>query len=241
MTTPIGNGTPPPSLGADDDAMSVLYTMLSQLRSDQVALGTSNVQNDEAEQERERQIQEAALQQAAANQPGAGRGFFSSIGHFFGDVANDVEHGHFGRALSDAGHDVHDAFDSPAFWNDLKIGCTCIAAVSAAVATAVCTYGTGSAAAAVGAAAAITAVSAGATAGVAQSRGDDFAATAADANANATAASDSVTEMQQMTSFMLQAIKQNDKSNQRATATLADAIQTNDQTTVAPATTTVRG
>ena len=245
MTAPIGSSTTPPPaaphLGSDDDTMSALYTMLSELRSDQAALGTSNVQNNEAEQERQRQLQAAALRQAEANQAGAGRGFFSSVGHFFSDVARDVEHGQFGQALSDAGHDVTDAFDSPEFWSDLKIGCEYVGIVAAAVATAVCTYGTGSTAAAIGAAAAITAVSAGATAGAAQVRGDDFAATADDANANAAAAGDQVSELQQVTSFVLQEIKQADEANQHATGTLAQAIQTNDQTVVAPAATSVRG
>jgi len=243
MTAPIGSSTPPPpsGLGADDDAMSALYSMLSQLRADQVSLGTSNVQNDEAEQEQQRQLQEAALRQAEANQAAAGHGFFPSIGHFFADMARDVEHGQFGKALSDAEHDASDAFDSPQFWNDLKVGCEYVGIVAAAVATAVCTYGTGSTAAAIGAAAAITAVSAGATAGAAQVRTDEFAATAADANANATAAGDQVSELQQITSFVLQEIKQADQANQHATGILAQAIQTNDQTVVAPAATRVRG
>jgi hypothetical protein len=243
VTAPIAGNAPStaPQLGADDDAMSQIYTVLSSLRANQLSVGEAHVDSDEEQVNQERDAQQAALQQAQANQANSGRGFFSSVGHFFSDVARDVSEGKFGSAFDDAGHDIADAWNSPQFMHDLKVGCEDIAIVAAAVATAVCTYGTGSAAAAVGAAAAITAASAAATAGGASVRVEQFAATATDANANATAADDHVQELQQLTSDILADLKQSDRASQRTTATLTQAMQTNDATVVAPSTTSVRG
>jgi hypothetical protein len=70
---------------------------------------------------------------------------------------------------------------------------------------------------------------------------EQFAATATDANANATAADDHVQELQQLTSDILADLKQSDRASQRTTATLTQAMQTNDATVVAPTTTSVRG
>jgi hypothetical protein len=244
VTAPIAGNTPaapPPQLGADDDAMSEIYTMISNLRANQLAAGESQVDADDEQVNAERVAQQAALAQAEGNGPTSGRGFFSSIGHFFSDVAGDVVHGKLGSAIDDAGRDITEAWNSPQFMHDLKVGCEDVAIVAAAVATAVCTYGTGSTAAAIGAAAAMTAASAAGTAGGAAVRVQQFAATAEDANANATADADKVQELEQLVADVLADLKQSDKANQQTTQSLTQAIQTNDATVVAPSTTTVRG
>jgi hypothetical protein len=230
----------PSRVGTYDDAMSALYTSLSLLRQNDVTVARRCVEQHQAGEEAERRRQQDALHEQQDNAPDAGEGFFQSIGDFVGDVAGDVAKGHFGSAFDDACRDVTQAWNSPQFWNDLKVGMEYVAIAAAFVATCVATYGTGTTAATVAAAAAMTAVSAGATAGAAEARGKSFAATSEDASAGGTAASNHIQQLQTLTADVIATLKEGDRSHARSLHVLAEAIQTNDQTVIVPAT-LVRG
>ena len=95
----------PPSPGAYDDAMDALYTALSEARQDDMSVGESRVDDNQAQQQQEEAQERAALQQEQANQAGSGGGFFSDIGHFVSDVVSDLAHGHIGSAFDDGARD----------------------------------------------------------------------------------------------------------------------------------------
>ncbi|HEY5146313.1 MAG TPA: hypothetical protein VII82_06085 [Polyangiaceae bacterium] len=246
MTTPIGSSSSQPAqtpstLDAFDDTMSELYTAMSKLRENDVEAGQGQVIANEAETQREESAERAAIQQEQANAANSGRGFFSSIGHIVGDVAGDLVHGRIGSAIDDGSRDVSEAWNSPEFWSDLTTGLKDVAEVAAAASAVVLTAGAG---VAVGAAAlAIGAVSATATAGAALAgvRSGQFAANAEDASADATAATDKMNELQQVTGDVISDLKQTDKSHARSLQSVTQAIQTNDDAAIAPASMTVRG
>lgn len=247
MTTPIGSSSSQPAqtpstLDAFDDTMSELYTAMSKLRENDVEAGQGQVIANEAETQREESAERAAIQQEQANAANSGRGFFSSIGHIVGDVAGDLVHGRIGSAIDDGSRDVSEAWNSPEFWSDLTTGLKDVAEVAAAASAVVLTAG--AAGVAVGAAAlAIGAVSATATAGAALAgvRSGQFAANAEDASADATAATDKMNELQQVTGDVISDLKQTDKSHARSLQSVTQAIQTNDDAAIAPASMTVRG
>jgi hypothetical protein len=237
VTGAIGGAPPPsvaPSADALDDGMSAMYASLSEIREGDVSLGTSRVDEDQAASKEERAEQQAAIKKEEANQATSGRGFLSSIGHLFGDVASDVVHGHFGRAVDDAGRDLESAWDSQKFWHELETGLAGVATVAGAVATA----GLGGA---VGVTALCVGAAAGAGAGLAEARVEDFAGAAQDASADATEAQQQVDRLQQMTTDVLSDVEQTDESQERAQQALTQAIETNDLTRVAAASTTMRG
>lgn len=240
-TGPASTSPNQPALGAYDDAMGGIYAVMSQIQSGELANGETEVEENESQEKASEQQQQAALQAAQQDQANSGGGFFSSVGHFFSDIGNDIAHGDFSGALQDAGHDLDQMWNSPAFWNDLEHGLEAVAAVAGAVVTSVATLGAGSGLAAVGVVATITAVTAGAAAGGAAAKVHDFAAAATDDNANATAAGDQAQQTETMTDDALQTVKDDAKSTQRAAGTLDQAIQTNDETVVAPSATVVRG
>jgi hypothetical protein len=305
-----GNGCALPSLLPDsapitgpglDDALGLLYVAMSQQRQTGTAVGQSRVQTAEKEEQRALQKEEQARAQEAANQASAGSGFFASVGHFFGDVANDVVHGRLGHAVEDGAKDVSDAVKSPAFWNDLEQGALWVAKVAAVVgaaATTVATFGTASAtiagaalllsvggdavaqtrvfgdssamiglgmdvagAIAGGVAAflpsaatttgsglaklgvAANGIGGGATmtAGAAHVETSGFAAAAQFASADATRARHDGEQMQQLVGWVVDEMKADDKSRQRALQSVQSAMQTNDQAAAAAASVTVRG
>jgi len=240
VTTSIGNATSPAttaSLGSYDDAMSALYTTISDLRQNDVAAGETGVEENETQQKQEETEQRAALQQEQSNQANSGGGFFSDVGHFFSDVASDVVHGRFGSAIDDAGRDLEDAWNSPHFWNDLKTDLEDVAIVATAVAATVTTAGVGGVA---GAALTVGAL-AGAGAGLASARVEHFEANAEDASADATAAGSDIDELQQLTADVIAGVKQSDESQERALESLTQAFETHDETLVTAASTPVKG
>ncbi len=243
MTAPVGSIATAPeatTLGSYDDAMSALYTALSNARQNDVATGESQVEQDQAQRQQDEAQQRAALQREQANEANSGGGFFSDVGHFFSDVASDLVHGHVGSAIDDAGRDLDAAWKDPKFWNDLKTGLEDVALVAAAVTATVTTAGVGGTMA-VAAAAAATGAVAGGAAGLAGLRVAHFAAAAQDASADATAAGDDIARMQQLTTDALADLKQSDASHQRALASVTQSIQSNDETLVAASSTTVKG
>jgi hypothetical protein len=141
---PAGNVTlvpegAPLTSGGIDDALGVLYMAMAQQRDITVADGQARVKSAEREQQKELADQQAALARAQANEASQGRGFFSSIGHLFSDVARDAAHGDLSKAANDIASDVHEALNSPAFWSDLEKGALFVAKVAAVVGSAVIT------------------------------------------------------------------------------------------------------
>jgi hypothetical protein len=232
--TPVASAPPSPAvttLGLYDDAMSALYTSLSEARQNDVAAGETQVEQDGSTRQEDEARQRAALQRQQANEPGAGGGFFADVGHFFSDVVSDIVHGHFGSAVDDAGRDLSNAWNDPGFWSDLKTGLEDVAIVAAAVGATVTTAGVGGMA--IATAAAVTGAVAGGGAGLSGLRVAHFAASAEDASADATAAGDDITRMHQSTKDAIADLNQGDQSYERALASLTQSIETNDATLVA--------
>jgi hypothetical protein len=146
-------GAPPPLLpesaqiaGAGiDDALGLLYAAMAEQRQAGTEAGKARVQSADKDEQRALEKEEQAREREAADQASHGSGFFASIGHFLGDVANDVAHGRLDRAVEDGARDVTDAVKSPAFWNDLEQGALWVAKVAAVVGSAAATVATGGA------------------------------------------------------------------------------------------------
>ncbi len=224
-----------PTFGSFDDGASALYASLSNLRQGDLSLGETHVEEDQAASQQERTREQEAIKQEAANQANSGHGFLASVGDFFVDVVSDLAHGDFADAAHDAGRDLSDAWNSPKFWHDLETGLEGIAIVAGTVATA------GIGGVVVGATALCVGAVAGAGAGLSEARCEHFAANAEDATADATAAQNGVDQLQELTSDVLTDVKQRDQSHERALQTLAQAVESHDQTLVTAASTTVRG
>jgi hypothetical protein len=240
--TPVASAPSSPAattLGSYDDAMSALYTSLSEARQNDVTTGETQVEQDGVTRQEDEAKQRAALQRQQANEASSGGGFFADVGHFFSDVASDIAHGHFGSAVDDAGRDLSNAWNDPKFWSDLKTGLEDVAIVAAAVGAAVTTVGVGGMA--IATAAAMTGAVAGGGAGLTGLRVAHFAASAQDASADATAAGDDIARMQDLTKDAIADLKQEDQSHERALASLTQSIETNDATLVATTPQPLRG
>jgi hypothetical protein len=87
----------------------------------------------------------------------------------------------------------------------------------------------------------VVGATAGAGAALAGVRTGQFAANAEDASADATAATNRMGELQELTENVLADLETTDRSHERSLQALTQAMQTNDDTTVAPATVTVKG
>jgi hypothetical protein len=238
VTLVVGHSSPataPSTLGSFDDTTSAIYASLSNLRQADLSSGESRVEEDQVVSKQERTREQEALEEAAANQADSGGGLFASVGHFVVDVGSDLLHGNLAGAVHDAGHDLENAWNSPAFWHDLETGLEGVAILAGAVFTA------GVGGAAVMAAAAGVAIAAGTGAGLSEARCEHFAATAEDASADATAAQGQLDHLQELTSDVLTDLKQEDQSHQRAIQSVAQAVQTRDQTLVTAASMSVRG
>ncbi len=243
-TSPAGSSasaSTAPQLGAFDDTMSDLYGLLTELGAHVTENGETEVQEDQNEEHQAEEQQQQALQQAQANQANSGDGFFASLGHFFSDACSDIANGRFGSLFDDMGRDASAMWNSPAFWSDLEHGLEDVAIVAGAVATTVVTLGSGSGVATIGAVAAITAASAGAAAGCSEARVKTFAADAKDDEADAASAGAQIHQLQNVTDEVVDDVKDREKGTQQEAKTIGQAIQTNDETTVAPAATVVRG
>jgi hypothetical protein len=238
MTLVVGHSSPataPSTLGSFDDTTSAIYASLSGLRQADLSSGEARVEEHQVVSKQERTREEEALKQEAANQANSGGGFFASVGDFVVDVGSDLLHGDFAGAVHDAGHDLDNAWNSPQFWHDLETGLEGVAILAGAVVTA------GVGGAAVIAAAVGVGIAAGAGAGLSGARCEHFAAAAEDASADATAAQGQIDHLQELTSDVLTDLKQEDQSHQRAIQSVAQAVQTRDQTLVTAASMSVRG
>jgi hypothetical protein len=238
VTLPVGHSSPataPSTLGSFDDTTSEIYASLSDLRQADLSSGEARVEEHQVVSQQERTREQDALKREAANQADSGGGFFASVGDFVVDVGSDLLHADFADAVHDAGRDLESAWNSPAFWRDLETGLEGVAILAGAVFTA------GVGGAVVMAAAAGVAIAAGTGAGLSEARCEHFAATAEDASADATAAQGQLDHLQELTSDVLTDVKQEDQSHQRALQSVAQAVQTRDQTLVTAASMTVRG
>jgi hypothetical protein len=247
VTAPISaSSTAPPqvpsTLSSTDDALGDLYTLISQVRENDVASSDGQVAANDAEKKQEEAAETQAIQEQAANAASAGRGFFSSVGHIIGDFVSDLAHGDVADAFEDAGNDIEEAWNSPAFWSDLETGLKDIALVAGAVGATVATAGIGGAAVG-GILIATSAVgaTAGAGAALAGIRVGDFAADAEDASGDATAATDRFQELGELTDDLIADLKDSDEAHGQSLQTLTQAIETNDDAGLVPASMTVRG
>jgi hypothetical protein len=239
LTGSASSGGPSSTLSSFDNDASVVYASLSTLRQADLTMGRDRIEEDQAVSKEESAQEQEAIKKEAANQADSGDGFFSCVGHFVGDVVSDIVQGHFGDAVDDAGRDLGEAWNSPSFWHDLETGLEGIAIVAAAVTTA----GIGGVVVggAVIAAAGCVGAVAGVGAGLSKARVLHFAAAAEDATADATDAQNHVDQLQQVTSNALADLKQESQSHERAIQSLAQTVETHDQTTVTAASMTVRG
>ena len=137
-----------PSPSSMNDAMSALYAVITRLSESGTATGASQVESDQRASQQALTDQQAALQRQEDNEATHGRGFFSSIGHLVGDEVHDAVHLRVAQAGKDAVGDTEEAWNSPAFWNDLEKGALVVAKVAAVVGSAVVTaasFGAGAA------------------------------------------------------------------------------------------------
>lgn len=285
-----------------NDAMTALYVMMSQQRQLGMQAGKNRVDENQKLRDGALADERAALQRQQANEADSGRGFFGSIGHLLRDVADDAVHLRADRAVTDAVHDTEDAWDSPAFWNDLEMGALAtakVAAIVGSVAVTAATLGAGApgialaalalsvggevvsetrvfgdgaskwvglgmevagaalsfggtlatsgasattrALSTVGAVATTTSGAADVVAGGAHVRNGDFAASAQEASADAEAARQRSERMDELTKWVVDQLKDDDKSHERALQTLQGAMQTNNQTAVIAASVSLKG
>ena len=239
LTGSASSAGPASTLASFDSDASAVYASVSTLRQADLSLGRDRIEEDQAVSKEERAQEQEAIKKEAANQADSGDGFFSCVEHFVGDVVSDIAQGHFGDAFSDAGRDLDAAWNSPSFWHDLETGLEGVAIVAAAVATA----GIGGVVVggAVVAAAGCVGAVAGVGAGLSKARVLHFAASAEDATADATGAQNHIDQAQQVTSDALADLKGVDQSHQRALQSLAQAVETHDQTAVTAASMQIRG
>jgi hypothetical protein len=122
-----------------NDAMSALYTMVSQLRTAGMENGRTDVGILKEQQDKAIADMRDAIARRAAAEADSGGGLFSSIARFFEDTVGDLTSGKFDKAIEDAAKDAEAAWNSPAFWNDLEQGLLIVAKVGAAVGAAAAT------------------------------------------------------------------------------------------------------
>ncbi|MDP9037153.1 MAG: hypothetical protein M3O50_20330 [Myxococcota bacterium] len=122
-----------------NDAMGMLYEVLSTQRQLDVQSGQSQITMDHEKRDKAVADRLAALKRQMADDASSGDGFFSSIGHFFEDIASDAGRGRFDLLVDDAGKDIETAWNSPAFWKDLEEGAMIIGKAALAVGGAVAT------------------------------------------------------------------------------------------------------
>jgi hypothetical protein len=126
--------------------LSALYAMLSQLRTDGMENGRTDVGILKEQQDKAIADMRDAIARRAAAEANSGGGLFSCIAHFFEDAVGDLTSGKFDKAIQDATKDVEAAWNSPAFWSDLEQGLLIVAKVGATVGAAAATVVTAGAA-----------------------------------------------------------------------------------------------
>jgi hypothetical protein len=229
----------PDELGGFDDGLGALYTAISELQQEGLASGNALVEQNETTEQQDQAAQQAALQRAQSDQPSSGSSFFGSIGKACGDFVNDVVHGHLGQALSDAGHDLDQGWNSPHFWNDLGKVLTDLSMASGVAAEVAPLLGP--LAAPVAAVAQATTAVATAGQGLVQLRTGQFAADAANAQADATHAQDILTFLATQERDALAMLSDQSQARQAALATLTQVLETNDETRTDAANFRIRG
>jgi len=125
-----------------NDAMGALYLALSKQRQLSLRSDEATVQADQSLRDKDLTDEMAALARQMANEADSGRGFFDSIGHLFDDMARDFAGGRLGNLFDDIGADAEQAWNSPAFWNDLEKGAMAVAKVALVVASVAATLAT---------------------------------------------------------------------------------------------------
>ena len=122
-----------------NDAMSMLYALMAKQSQNNVSSGTASIKGKQSiRKSHEAEAKAARERQQKADGEGS-RGFFSSIGHFLGDIVHNVTTLHVQDLVTDMKDDVIDAANSPKFWKDLESGGKVIGEVAALVGSAVAT------------------------------------------------------------------------------------------------------
>jgi len=153
QSTPAsGNGTLLPTPGtstgeACNDAMTMLYTVMSEQGSLQMKNGETSVDAQRTARDAANEEENQALAREQKADGDGSKGFFASVGGLVHDVSSDVLKLHLVSAVRDADSDVVAAANSPNFWKDVEFGATKVAEVAAivgSVAESVATFGAGS-------------------------------------------------------------------------------------------------
>ncbi len=137
---------PAPTTSASGDAATVLYALMNQRRVSSMQTGQSDVATRHAEQERHIAEERAALEREREAEGDGSRGLFASIEHIATTVVDDAEDLRVMDVFTDTKQNLVDTWNSPNFWKDVEKGAKVvaeIAAVVAASATTVVTFGAG--------------------------------------------------------------------------------------------------
>jgi hypothetical protein len=229
----------PQELGGFDDGLGALYSAICDLQQLGVSSGNALVLQNEGLERQEQAAQQAALQRAQSDQSSSGGGLLGCIGKAVGDFVDDVAHLRIGKAFSDAGNDLGQAWNSPHFWSDLGKVLTDVSMVSGVAAEVAPLLGP--------LAAPVEAVAQGTTAvatagqGLVHFRTGEFAADAQDAQASATQAQDQLSLLATRERQSLSDLSDQSQAQQGSLAALVQAIETNDGTGLGAATFRIRG
>jgi hypothetical protein len=127
------------SIDGINDAMSMIYALMSKQSRNQLDSGTTSLKGKQGVRKMHEAEEKAARERQQKADGDGSRGFFSSIGHFIGDIVHNVTTLHVQDLFTDAKDDVIDAANSPEFWKDLESGGKVIGEVAALVGSAVAT------------------------------------------------------------------------------------------------------
>jgi len=229
----------PQDLGGFDDGLGALYSAICDLQQQGVTAGKALVLQNEGLAQQDQAALQAAQQRAQSDQSTSGGGLLGSICKTVGDVVSDLVHLRIGKAWSDGWNDLGQAWNSPHFWSDLGKVLTDVSMVSG-VASEVAPL-LGPLAAPVEAVAQCTTGVATAGQALVHFRTGEFAADAQDAHANATQAQDQLSLLATREQQALSDLGDQSQAQQGSLASLVQAIETNDGTSLGAATFRIRG
>jgi hypothetical protein len=215
----------------DADGLASVYELLSRVRSLGFSLGEREVAVHRQVQAKAFADEVSAIHREEENQRGSGDGFFSCLSRFVGDVARDLLGGHVDAAVTDAGRDVDDAWNSPRLWDELEKGLADVAACASGIGSIA-----GLAGGPVGAVVEATAqvVGEGASVGIAlaTSREEGFGASAMAARADVVWAKTVAARLGREISAAIEGEQSDDGSLARALESVAEASLTSNETVV---------
>jgi hypothetical protein len=230
MTSPVTGAS---SSVAYEGALADVYSLLSEERTNGLALGQTGVEQNREAQAKALDDQLAAIKREEDNQRNSGDGLLGSIGKLVSDVVNDLVHGDATSTFKDVSSDLEAAWNSPHFWSDLQTALTDVSVVGAAVSQVAEAIG-GPCATAVAVVASTIDQGAELGADLAGAREECFAAAAKSAEADATSDKASLGRLATDVASLVDAAKANDQSVGRALDDVAGAIETSARTLATP-------